>query len=265
MSLEGLPFDGVLKQAQELGFAEADPTLDISGGDTGHKVAIMGSLICSGYVPYEAFNIEGITTITKDDIAFANELGYTIKLLGIIKKDPDTNSVDVRVHPTMLHDTHILASVSNEYNAVLLDGDAVGQILLYGKGAGELPTASAVFSDIIDVARNIGGTSNIRISMKSYSHSKLVPLKPIESIQSRYYLRFTVEDQPGVFASIASSLGEEGISIASVIQKEGTSDGGVPVIILTHKSSEKGIRQALTAINKMDYTRNATNVIRIED
>ena len=265
MTSEGLPFQTVLDSAQERGYAEADPTLDIGGGDTGHKVAIMASLISGGYVPYEEISKEGITTISKDDIIFAGELGYTIKLLGIIKKDLSGKGLDVRVHPAMLHTDHILASVSDVYNAVLLEGDAVGQILIYGRGAGEMPTASAVVSDIVDAARNIAGSAPVRIPMNYYSLSNKVPISPVDEINSRYYLRFTVVDQPGVLASITNYLGEQKISIASVMQKEGYSDNSVPVIILTHSASEKGVRAALSLIESMDYIRDKTQVIRIEE
>jgi homoserine dehydrogenase len=264
MSNEGLPFEMVLKQAQEKGYAEADPTLDVGGGDTGHKVAIMASLISNGYVPYESINKEGITTISRDDIAFAKELGYTIKLLGIINKSSGSNqSLDVRVHPAMLHTDHILASVSDVFNAVLLEGDAVGQILLYGKGAGEMPTASAIMSDIIDVAKNISGGTPKRIPMDYYNSKQTIAVSPVDTITSRYYLRFTVLDKPGVLASITSYLGDQGISIASVMQKEGYNDNSVPVIILTHSASERAIRTAIKEIEGTDYTRDKTQIIKI--
>lgn len=265
MSMEGLPFETVLKQAQEKGYAETDPTLDIGGGDTGHKVAIMASLISNGYVPYNSISKEGITTISRDDIAFAKELGYTIKLLGIINRKPGDSTIDVRVHPAMLHTEHILASVSDVFNAVLLEGDAVGQILLYGKGAGEMPTASAVVSDIIDVAKNIASANNIRIPMNYYSSNRTVSVCPEDTVTSRYYLRFTVIDKPKVLASIASLLGEQGISIASVMQKEGYSDNSVPVIILTHFATQQGIRAAIGEIEKTNFTRDKTQIIRIVD
>jgi homoserine dehydrogenase len=265
MSRDGLPFESVLKKAQGKGYAEADPTLDVGGGDSGHKVAIMASLISGGYVPFSSVSIEGITSIAKEDIAYAKELGYTIKLLGIIKKDPADGRLDVRVHPTMLPNAHILASVSKVFNAVLLEGDAVGQILLYGRGAGEMPTASAVVSDIIDVASNIAAKAAVRIPMEYYSVSRSVPIKPIDEIESRYYLRFTVSDKPGVFASIASCMCAENISFASIMQKEITEEKRVPVIILTHLAKEKNIRAALAHIEAMDYVKKGTQVIRIED
>lgn len=265
MGSENLPFATILEQAQKNGYAEADPTLDIGGGDTGHKVAIMASLISSGYVPYNAINIEGITAITGEDIAFARELGYTIKLLGVIKKEGENNQLDVRVHPAMLPNHHILASVSDVYNAVLLEGDAVGKVLLYGRGAGEMPTGSAVVSDIVDIARNIISKNAIRIPMGYYDIRKVVAVKPIATTTARFYLRFSVVDKPSVLASIATVLGKQGISIASVMQKEEHSDKSVPVIILTHQAMEQGIRSALVTLEAMENINKNTQVIRIEE
>ncbi len=263
MEARGLSFDDALGKAQDGGFAEADPTLDVGGGDSGHKIAIMASLLRGGFVPYEDVPIEGIIKITEQDISFARDLGYRIKLLGIIKSD--SSGLEVRVHPAMLHTDHILASVSKEYNAVLLEGDAVGQILLYGKGAGELPTASAVVGDIIDVARNLSGSSPKRIPMNFYAGDKRITLRPSGAGISRYYLRFTVADRPGVLALIASALGEKNISIASVVQKEGHSSEYCPVVILTHPAEEKNLRDAVGVIEKMDYIRHETQIIRIEE
>lgn len=262
MEQEGLPFDTVLKQAQAAGFAEADPTLDVGGGDTGHKVAIMASLLYGGYVPYEDIPVEGITGITDADIACAREMGYRIKLLGVIGEG-DENGLDVRVHPAMLRTDHILASVMREFNAVLLNGDAVGDIVLYGRGAGELPTASAVISDVIDVARNIESGTPVRISMDYYTVKNRLKVRTLDSLSTRYYLRFTVSEKPRVLAPIAASLGDKGISIASVIQHEGGSGNAVPVIILTHPACEKDLRDALAEIETMEFVRAATQVIRI--
>jgi homoserine dehydrogenase len=264
MSANGQEFDDALKAAQAKGYAEADPTLDIGGGDTGHKVAIMASLAYGGYVPYEDIAIEGITTITRDDIAFARELGYVIKLLGIIKRDAH-GGIEVRVHPAMLKKSHILASVSNEFNAVLIDGDAVGDILLYGKGAGEMPTASAVISDIVDCARDIKAGSTQRIPGSFYTLDHKLPLKPITGIRSRYYLRFSVVDQPGVLAKIVSALGRCAISIASVMQQEGSDPTHVPVLLLTHQAVESNVRAAIAEIEKLDIIKAPTQIIRIEE
>lgn len=264
MSAEGASFADVVADAQKNGYAEADPALDIGGGDSGHKVAIMASLLHGGYVSYDHISIEGITAITQQDIEFAKNLGYTIKLLGVINrngKDP----LDVRVHPALLPNKHILASVSNVFNAVLLEGDAVGQILLYGRGAGEFPTASAVLSDIIDVARNIIGANPHRIPMDYYSANNEIPLLSGDEVISRFYFRFMVADKPAVLASIARVFGDHGISIASVLQQEGYSPDCVPVVFLSHASSKKKVSAALADIEKMDFVKQSTTVIRIEE
>jgi homoserine dehydrogenase len=263
MSEKGLSFDTALKKAQKNGYAEADPTLDISGRDSGHKVAIMASLIHGGYVPFEKIFIEGITDITKEDIEFAKGLGYTTRLLGIIRKAPNDNRIDVRVHPTLLHKNHILASVSDVFNAVLLEGSAVGPILLYGRGAGEMPTASAVVSDIVDMARNIASGARRRIPMTYYRSGNELDIKPIDDVESRYYLCFWVADKPKVLATIATTLGMYSISIASVLQRESNEESSVPVIMLTHKAVEKNVREALVEIEKMDFVKKKTHVIRM--
>jgi homoserine dehydrogenase len=265
MAAHGWSFAQALAEAQRLGYAEAEPALDVEGRDAGHKVAIMASLVHGGYVPFERLAIEGITQIAAEDIAFASELGYCIKLLGIIRKEAPDAEVDVRVHPAMLHREHILASVSGVFNAVLLEGDAVGPILLYGRGAGEMPTASAVVSDIVDVARNIVSGQPLRISMDYYAHDKALALKRLDHVHSRYYLRFSVVDRPGVLAAIAASLGKQGISIASVMQKESHESDFVPVIFLTHSAVEKALRAAVAEVEEMDFVRQKTQVIRIVD
>lgn len=266
MSEKGLSFDDVLKDAQESGYAEADPTLDIGGGDTGHKLVIMASLLYAGYVPFDKIYVEGITGITAEDIEFAKDLDYSIKLLGIIKKETGTGTiVDVRVHPAMLHERHILSSVSDVFNAVLIEGDAVGPVLLYGKGAGEMPTASAVVGDVIDVARNIMEGSPKRISMDYYRSDNELTVKPVSSVTCRYYLRFSVVDRPKVLAAIASMLGDHAISIASVIQKEGSAEDYVPVIILTYAACEENLQKAIAEIEKMKIVKQKTQIIRIEE
>lgn len=264
MLAAGLSFDQALGAAQQSGFAEADPTLDVGGGDTGHKVAIMASLAYGKYVPFSEIALEGIADLSPEDIRFADELGYTVKLLGIVKA-PGENGVDVRVHPAMLPRGHILSSVANEFNAVLVRGDAVGDILLYGKGAGEMPTASAVVSDLVDCGRDLCTSASRRIAMDFYRADNAVAVKPITDIVSRYYLRFMVVDCPGVLASISTIMGKCNISIASVMQKEGASDQCVPVIFLTHAARERDVRQALEQINTLDFIREQTRIIRIED
>jgi|WetSurMetagenome_2_1015567.scaffolds.fasta_scaffold02010_7 homoserine dehydrogenase len=263
MSQKGLLFDTALKKAQKSGYAEADPSLDIGGIDSGHKVAIMASLIYGGYVPFDKIYIEGISGISKDDIEFARQLQCTIRLLGIIRKVPGEDCVDVRVHPAMLHKNHILASVRDVFNAVLLDGSAVGPTLLYGRGAGEMPTASAVVSDIMDIARNIVAGAPRRITMNYYRFDNELKIKPIADIVSRYYLCFWVSDRPKVLASIAAVLGNYSISISSVLQKEANEESCVPVIMLTHKAMEKNVRDALKEIETMEFVKKPTHVIRI--
>jgi homoserine dehydrogenase len=264
MERDNHSFEDVLREAQKNGFAESDPTMDIEGGDTGHKVAIMASLLYGGYVPFEKLPIEGVSRITDQDIAYAKELGYRIKLLGIIKQT-DGRGLDVRIHPAMLPLDHILASVANEFNAVLLEGDSVGQILLYGKGAGELPTASAVVSDVIDVVRNLESDTPLRISMGFYSRGNEIPLQALDEITTRYYLRFTVVERPKVLAPIAAILGDHGISIASVVQKERQSAETVSVVILTYPALDSNLQRAIAEIEDLDAVRKKTQVIRIEE
>jgi homoserine dehydrogenase len=265
MAAQGWDFAQALAEAQRLGYAEADPALDVEGRDAGHKVAIMASLVHGGYVRFDRMSIEGITAISAEDIAVARELGYCIKLLGIIRRDDRHKAVDVRVHPCMLHQEHILASVSGVMNAVLLEGDAVGPILLYGRGAGELPTASAVVSDIVDVARNILSGAPLRIPMDYYTHDKALRLTPLDALECRYYLRFSVVDRPGVLAAIATAFGRHAISIASVMQKESHQADFVPVIFLTHRALEKSVRAAVREVERLDFVRRTTQIIRIEE
>jgi homoserine dehydrogenase len=263
MTDTGLPFETALSMAQKNGYAEADPALDIGGGDSGHKVAIMASLIHGGYVPFNKVSIEGITGISKEDIQFARELGYCIKLLGVIAGPDIGNGIDVRVHPAMLHKNHILASVSDSFNAVLLEGNAVGPVLLYGKGAGEMPTASAVMSDVIDVARTLASGNTTRIAMDYYRFGNELPIMPLNAVTSRYYLCFWVIDEPNVLAAIATILGRNSISIASVMQKEDGREDCVPVIILTHKALEKNVQQSVAEIEKLDSIKQKTHILRI--
>jgi homoserine dehydrogenase len=264
MEREGISFEEALRRAQASGYAEADPTQDIEGGDTGHKLSIMASLLYGGYVPFAKLHIEGVSGITAQDIGYARDLGYRIKLLGIIKESHDSG-LDVRVHPAMLPVDHILASVANEFNAVLLEGDAVGEVLLYGKGAGELPTASAVVGDLIDVARNLKSGAPLRISMEFYNHHREIRLQPFAEVTTRYYLRFTVMERPKVLAPIAAILGDHGISIASVVQRESHSAETVPVIITTHPARESNLQGAIAEIGELPVVKEKTQIIRIEE
>jgi len=263
MTEEGSDFNETLKKAQELGYAEADPTLDIDGGDTGHKTAIMASLLFDGFVNYSKMKVEGIRHITTEDINFAKDLGYKIKLLGIAKKSLHEDAVEVRVNPVMLPENHILANVRDVFNAALFTGDAVGDIMLYGKGAGELPTASAVISDLVDVARNIMSGDAKRIPMRAYSHENEMTLKtPAETID-RFYLRFSVNDKPGVIGVIATILGNHNVSIASIDQSERHDDNSVPVIFTTDEANEQDVLNAVKEIEKNQFITDTTKFIRI--
>jgi len=266
MTEKGAAFDPTLKTAQELGFAEADPTLDIEGGDTGHKTAIIASLVYGGYVSYDDMSVRGITSVTSDDIKAATELGYSIKLLGVVKRAEGETSVDVRVNPVLVHKDNIIAAVNGVFNTVVLEGDAVGPIMLYGAGAGEMPTASAVISDVVDVLRNIKADDATRIPMSFYNPSNKLTVKGTDEIESRFYLRFSVADEAGVMGAIADKLGDAGISIASITQKEETcADGFIPVIITTDSVIEAKLRDAVAAIESNDFCKKSTQILHIED
>ncbi|HNV47728.1 MAG TPA: homoserine dehydrogenase [Spirochaetota bacterium] len=252
----GLSFDAALAIAQQKGFAEADPTFDVEGFDAGHKIAILSMLAFGRSVDYRAVPMEGITKIRDIDIAYAREMGYVIKLLGIGKLVG--GEIDIRVHPTMLPARHPLAAVRNEFNAVLLEGDMTGPVVLYGRGAGGAPTASAIVSDIIAIASN--GPGAAAAPAPAGGASVIGPEKRL----SRYYLRLTTQDRPGILAQIAGALGRCGISIASVIQREGSAEY-VPLVIMTHAAGEDRLQEALGEINTYPFVRDAAMMIRVED
>jgi homoserine dehydrogenase len=262
MTGKGGSFDAVLKHAQDLGLAEADPTLDIEGGDAAHKIIILTYLAFGQYASMDQILIEGITNLNAVDIKFARELGYTIKLLAIAKRTDDT--VEVRVHPTMLHIEHLLAKVEGSFNAVYVVGDVVDSTMFYGRGAGMMPTASAVVGDIVDIARNIqkGISHKIPLLYPAEEASRLT-LQAADGFTSRYYLRFTVLDQPGVLSKISGVLAEYNISIASVIQKEAHPVDSVPVVMLTYEATERNMQQALRQIDDLGVVTDETVVIRV--
>ncbi len=265
MTDEGKMFDVVLKEAQKLGFAEADPTFDIEGIDTAHKMAIILSLAYGKKVNLDDIYVEGISRITGEDIAFAKELGYRIKLLAIAMLKKDT--VEARIHPTMISSSHLIANVNQNYNAFHIMGDAAGPVFLFGQGAGMLPTASAVFSDIIDLSRNILKGVSGRVPLRSISEAemKTISLVPMEEIKTRYYFRFSAVDRPGVLSKISGILGENNISIATVIQKARIENSAVPIVMTTYEAKEKNVREALKKIDKLDVVMDKTMLIRIED
>jgi homoserine dehydrogenase len=260
MSRESKTFSDTLKQAQVLGYAEQNPALDVEGVDSAHKLAILGRLSFKNEVDFKSIYTEGISNLSKTDIDYAKELGYVIKLLAIGKKRPD--GLELRVHPTLIAQDHPLANVRGVYNAVFIHGDQADDILFYGKGAGMLPTASAVMSDIIDIAKRISGWKDMAASSRpTLEEGKVLP---IEAIHSKYYLRFQVADKPGVLGRIAQTLGNHKISILSVHQKEAHNPKSVPVVILTYEASEKNLRAALKRIDGSSDVRQKTVLIRVE-
>ncbi len=261
MEREGLAFDDVLKEAQQKGYAEANPGLDIDGHDTAHKAAILASLAYGFHVPIGSVHVEGIRNVTATDIAYAAGLGYRIKLLAVIKDSG--GDIEVRVNPTLVPVDHMLASVSGVFNAVVVDGDVVGQTVYYGRGAGRLPTASAVLSDIVDAARNLKFGSPRRSSAPFQGGGDR--LRPIGEIEARYYVRLSLVDKPGVLGQIATVLGEHRISIASVLQKESRAFEQVPVVIVTHRAKERDFVAALKAIGALKIVGREPVRFRIED
>lgn len=265
MTDEGKAFNVVLKEAQELGFAEADPTYDIEGIDTAHKLAITLSLSYGKRVSLDRIYREGISGIDKQDIEFARELGYRIKLLAIANQRED--AIEARIHPTMIPFDHLLANVNGNFNAFHIVGDAADSIFLYGQGSGRMPTASAVVSDIMDISRDMLKGVSRRIPSRVLEEKKIqdISLLPMDEIDTKYYFRFSAVDRPGVLSKIAGILGANNISIAAVIQKGRKLDGAVPVVMTTHESREKNVRMALDEIDKLDVVQDRTVRIRIED
>jgi homoserine dehydrogenase len=265
MTDEDKAFDTVLKEAQKLGFAEADPTFDIEGIDTAHKMAIILSLAYGKKVDMKDIYLEGITKISREDIGFARELGYRIKLLAIAMLKND--AVEARIHPTMIPSGHLLANVNQNYNAFHIVGDFSGPVFLFGQGAGMMPTASAVFSDIIDSARNVLNGTNCRGPLRSINEADMQQIKliPMDNVETKYYFRFSANDRPGVLSKIAGILGKYNISIATCIQKARGKRGAVPIVMTTYKAKEKNVRQALKKIDKLDIVHGNTVLIRIED
>ncbi len=261
MSEEGKEFVSILKEAQEKGYAEADPTIDVEGIDTAHKLAILVRLAFGTKIKFKAIYTEGITRITPLDLAFAKEFGYRVKLLAIAKRDKA--GIEARVHPTMLPQSSLLAEVRDVFNAIYVTGDAMGPMMLYGKGAGMMPTASAVVGDMVEIARSLlgGGTGR----RPTYLVGKDLKVKDMEELVGQYYLRFRVVDRPGVLAQISGILGKHQISIASVIQKGRGVEKAVPIVIMTHEAREREIRRALEKIDRLQVVRDKTLFVRIEN
>ncbi|MBU1214098.1 MAG: homoserine dehydrogenase [Gammaproteobacteria bacterium] len=246
---KGLAFDVVLKEAQRLGYAEADPTFDIEGVDAAHKITLLSSLAFGIPVQFDKAHIEGISKLDAIDIQYAEQLGYRIKLLGISKRTEE--GVELRVHPTLIPSKRLIANVEGAMNAVLVHGDAVGPTLYYGKGAGAEPTASAVIADLVDVTRMHTADPENRVPHLAFQPNAMSDLKilPMDEVQTSYYLRLRVQDKPGVLADITRILADELISIGAVIQKEpGEGEAQADLIMLTHQTREKRINAAITKI-----------------
>lgn len=262
---DGSSFEAVLSEAQKKGFAEADPTLDIEGVDTAHKLAILTSLAYGMEINFKDIYIEGIANIAPMDIDFAGQFGYKIKLLAI-SKDVG-NAVDSRVHPTMIPFDNPLSSVGGALNAITIAGDAIGDMMLYGYGAGMMPTASAVVGDIVDLTRNLLTGSSGRVPLLSYQMNNIrkIPVIPVDEITTHYYFRFSALDRPGVLSKISGILGDYEISIKSVHQKGRKTKGSVPIVMLTHLAKEAGVKKALSEIFNLDVVSDRPVLIRIED
>ena len=257
-------FSDVLKEAQALGFAEADPALDIGGGDSRHKLAILSNLAFGTPVDLSDIYTEGIENVTQIDIAFADQFGYQIKLLAIAKSV--NTGIEVRVHPTMLSKETLLSKVEGVFNAVYVVGESLGEALFYGQGAGSLPTGSAVVSDLISIARNIISGSIGRVPAASFvpEAKKRLPIKAMAEIESLYYLRFMVQDCPGVLSDISGILGQHRISISSVIQQGRKVGGHVPLVMMSHRAKERDLLAALSKIDRLGCISGPSRFIRVE-
>ena len=272
MTAEGKDFDEVLAEAQRLGYAEADPSLDVDGGDSAHKATILASLAHGFWTGLENTYVEGIRHITRYDIEIARELGYVIKLLAIIKSADASDSapVEVRVHPTLIPHNHILASVSGAFNGVVVRGDVVGDTMFYGRGAGADATSSAVIADLADAALNLKFGSIQRVP-GFVAHRLNARVRTIDDVESRYYLRLTVEDRSGVVAKVSKVLGDGDISIASVLQREAPepkrgqpASDHVPLIFMLHGAKDRAVRDAVAEIDRLSIVKDKTIVIRVE-
>ncbi|MGA2463677.1 MAG: homoserine dehydrogenase [Thermodesulfobacteriota bacterium] len=266
MTDEGRNFKEVLKEAQEKGYAEADPTFDIEGIDAAHKLAILIRLAFGTPLRFEEIFIGGISEITPLDIQFGREFGYRIKLLAIAKIDQ--GKIEARVHPTLIPEKHLISTVEGVFNAIYIKGDAIGPTLFYGQGAGQMPTGSAVISDLVELGRNllIQATGR-RVPLLAYQESAIEKnsLKKMEDVVMPFYMRFSALDRPGVLSKISGILGKNGISIASVIQKGRKIKGAVPIVMMTHEAKEKNVHRALKEIDQLGVILGKTIFIRVEN
>ena len=268
---KGLAFDAVLGEAQRLGYAEADPTFDIEGVDAGHKITILSSIAFGIPVRYDKAHIEGINKLQSADIKYAEQLGYRIKLLGITRRrmaDGKVLGVELRVHPTLIPARRLIANVEGAMNAVWVKGDAVGHTMYYGKGAGSEPTASAVIADLVDVARMLTSDPDNRVPHLAFQSESLadLPILPISEVETAYYLRLRVADEPGVLADITRILADAGISIDAVLQREpGEGESQTDIILLTHRTIEKQVDSAIAKIEALSTVLSKAIRIRLEE
>ncbi len=261
----GRDFEDVLKEAQELGYAEADPTFDVEGIDAAHKLVIMASLAFGIPLQFDKAYTEGISRISTQDVAYAEELGYRIKHLGITKRNPE--GIEIRVHPTLIPEKRLLANVNGVMNAVLVEGNAVGPTLYYGAGAGAEPTGSAVAADVVDLARTISVDSTHRVPHLAFQSDKLTDerILPMDEVVTAYYLRLSALDRPGVLSQLAQIISDAGISIEALIQKEPLAgQDHVPVIMLTNLAQEKSVREAVKLIEALESVESEVTLIRVE-
>lgn len=260
MTCEGIDFETALREAQSRGYAEADPSSDVEGYDAQYKIAILSSIAFLSRVFVQDVYVEGITHITRRDIECARELGYVIKLVGIANRVGE-DGMQVRVHPALLPVSHPLASTNDVYNAIYVRGDAVGDVMFYGRGAGMMPTGSAVVGDIMDVCRNILHGSTSRITCTCFQERRMLPM---DAVETKYYIRMLVADRPKVLASIAGVLGDHEVSIASVVQKAAVG-ARAEIVWVTHRVREANMRAALELIKKLPCVERVENWLRVEE
>jgi homoserine dehydrogenase len=262
MTQEGRDFNDVLKDAQAHGYAEANPTADVEGFDAMYKIAIMSSIAYGTHIDINDIYHEGITKISATDIRYARQLGYEIKLLAIGARAGD--SLDLRVHPAFVPNEHPLASVNGVFNAIFVQGDPVGNLMFYGRGAGSGPTGSAVVGDVIDCARNINHGASGRVPCRCY---QTLPIQPISEVETCYYIRTRVKDQPGVIGRMATIFGQNDVSLTSVFQPQHEEDNNgelAEVVWITHRVKEAKVQASLTALAQLDVVAEIANVIRVE-
>jgi homoserine dehydrogenase len=268
MERSGAPFDAVLKHAQELGYAEADPSTDVDGIDAAHKLTLLIAMAFGAQLTAKEVPTEGIRGITPLDFEAAAEFGYRIKMLAIGRERAEngTRRIEARVHPTLIPEESLLAKVDGAMNAIAVHGDAVGPTLFYGAGAGELPTASAVVGDLMEIAREVRRGSQGRVAPLAFlpDHLEPLPVVPLGELEGRAYLVFHASDRPGVLGQIATALGDHGISIESVLQKK-AARGAVPILLFTHPARESAVRRALAGIDRLPEIAAPTRLLRIEE